>query len=117
MVLFRSRFHGVERASERERTPTLSIGANDVTPIRSAFSSHDSADNFLAMNALPQQQMTRLLTVVQELSLARDLPTVMAIIRLAARELVRADGATFVLRDDGKCYYVDEDAIPPLWKG
>src|SRR5581483_9662786 len=24
---------------------------------------------------------------------------------------------TFVLRDDDKCYYVDEDAIEPLWKG
>ena len=35
----------------------------------------------------------------------------------AARRLVGADGATFVLRDDDKCFYVDEDAVGPLWKG
>lgn len=34
-----------------------------------------------------------------------------------ARELVDADGATFVLRDERQCFYVDEDAIQPLWRG
>ncbi|HVZ36920.1 MAG TPA: GAF domain-containing protein, partial [Polyangiaceae bacterium] len=61
--------------------------------------------------------MERLIEVVQELSLARDLERVMAIVRTAARELTGADGATFVLRDGGFCHYVDEDAIEPLWKG
>ncbi|MGA8225170.1 MAG: diguanylate cyclase, partial [Xanthobacteraceae bacterium] len=37
--------------------------------------------------------------------------------RAAARELTGADGATFVLRDNGYCYYADENAISPLWKG
>ena len=37
--------------------------------------------------------------------------------RRAARELVSADGATFVLREGEHCAYVDEDAIAPLWKG
>lgn len=41
----------------------------------------------------------RLVEVVQELSLARDLDCIMAIVRRAARELTGADGATFVLRD------------------
>lgn len=59
----------------------------------------------------------RLVKVVQELSLARDLAAVMAIVRTAARQLTGADGATFVLRDQGRCYYADEDAIEPLWKG
>lgn len=59
----------------------------------------------------------RLIEVVQELSLARDLAGVMAIVRTAARRLTGADGATFVLRDHGRCYYADEDAITPLWKG
>ncbi|HTI68591.1 MAG TPA: response regulator [Candidatus Limnocylindria bacterium] len=54
---------------------------------------------------------------MQELSMARDLPTIMAIVRRAARELTGADGATFVLRDNGRCHYADEDAISPLWKG
>jgi len=38
-------------------------------------------------------------------------------VRAAARELCGADGATFVLRDGPYCYYADEDAISPLWKG
>jgi hypothetical protein len=42
--------------------------------------------------------MEHLILVVQELSLARDLETVMAIVRTAARRLTGADGATFVLR-------------------
>jgi len=58
-----------------------------------------------------------LVDAVQELSLARDLDAVTAIVRRAARALAGADGATFVLHDAGRCYYVDEDAIAPLWKG
>jgi signal transduction histidine kinase len=61
--------------------------------------------------------LERLVGVVQELSLARDLDSVMAIVRRAARELTGADGATFVLRDGDKCYYAEENAISPLWKG
>ena len=41
----------------------------------------------------------------------------MDIVRHAARQLVGADGATFVLRDGDKSFYADEDAIAPLWKG
>jgi hypothetical protein len=61
--------------------------------------------------------MERLVRVVQELSLARDLDTIMRIVREAARSLTGADGATFILRDGEQCYYADEDAIAPLWKG
>jgi diguanylate cyclase (GGDEF)-like protein len=60
---------------------------------------------------------TELLDVIQKLSLAKDLETIMYIVRKAARKLVGADGATFVLRDENQCYYADEDAIAPLWKG
>jgi signal transduction histidine kinase len=59
----------------------------------------------------------RLLTVVQQLSSARTDQAVREITRHAARRLLDADGATFVLRDGDRCYYVDEDAIAPLWKG
>jgi signal transduction histidine kinase len=63
------------------------------------------------------QAMEHLISVVQELSLARDLESVMRVVRRAARELTGADGATFVLLDGGFCHYADEDAIAPLWKG
>ncbi|QDP98112.1 GAF domain-containing protein [Microlunatus elymi] len=42
---------------------------------------------------------------------------VAAEVRHLARRSCRADGATFVLRDGDFCFYVDEDAIAPLWKG
>jgi signal transduction histidine kinase len=61
--------------------------------------------------------MGQLISVVQQLSLARDLPTIMDIVRRAARVLVNADGATFVLREGDRCFYAEEDAIAPLWKG
>lgn len=58
-----------------------------------------------------------LVNAVQDLSLARDLETLMYIVRKAARRCTGADGVTFVLRDDNMCFYADEDAIGPLWKG
>jgi diguanylate cyclase (GGDEF)-like protein len=61
--------------------------------------------------------MERLLQAVQELSLARSLPDIQRIVRTSARELTGCDGATFVLRDNDMCYYAEEDAIAPLWKG
>lgn len=61
--------------------------------------------------------IARLLQAVQELSLVRTLPEIQRIVRVAARQLVGCDGATFVLRDREQCYYADEDAIAPLWKG
>jgi len=59
----------------------------------------------------------KLIKMIQELSLARDLDTVTAIIRRGARELTGADGSAFILREGELCYYADEDAIAPLWKG
>jgi diguanylate cyclase (GGDEF)-like protein len=62
-------------------------------------------------------EMEYLIHVIQELSLARTLNEIIDIVRFSARKLANSDGATFILRDNGQCYYVDEDAIAPLWKG
>lgn len=56
-------------------------------------------------------------SVTARLRAAGDLITVQQIVRTAARRLAHADGATFVLRDVDHCFYADEDAISPLWKG
>lgn len=63
------------------------------------------------------QRLRRLAEVVEKIAAVHDLPSLMAIVRRAVRELTEADGATLVLRDNGQCHYVDEDAIGPLWKG
>ncbi|MDR3476283.1 MAG: HD domain-containing protein [Devosia sp.] len=55
--------------------------------------------------------------LILQLSMARGLPEIMGAVRTKARALIGADGITFVLRDGDKCFYADEDAITPLWKG
>lgn len=59
----------------------------------------------------------KLIGVIQELSKVRKLEDIISIIRIAARELISSDGVTFVLRDDNSCFYAEENAIGPLWKG
>jgi signal transduction histidine kinase len=60
---------------------------------------------------------TTLLTAVSDLSSARELSSVTKVVRVAARALTGADGVTFVLKEQDHCFYADEDAISPLWKG
>ena len=58
-----------------------------------------------------------LLSIISLLSRARSREQIMAIVSHGVRSLLQADGATFVLRDGDRCYYAEEDAISPLWKG
>jgi len=64
----------------------------------------------VADTAVPQR-------VLDQLHAAEDLAEVGIVARTAARALTGAKGATFVLRDGEHCFYADEDAIAPLWKG
>ncbi|MCE3296054.1 MAG: sensor histidine kinase [Crocinitomicaceae bacterium] len=54
---------------------------------------------------------------VQELYLAKDLESIARIACTAARKLTGAEGAAFVLREENQCYFMNEDAVSPLWKG
>jgi two-component system CheB/CheR fusion protein len=60
---------------------------------------------------------SNLVTAVTALAGARSLEEVTKAVRDCARELTNADGVTFVLRDGEECFYAEEDAIAPLWKG
>jgi GAF domain-containing protein len=55
--------------------------------------------------------------VARQLETAERLEDVQQIVKVAARKVGRAQGATFVLLDGDMCYYADEDAMSPLWKG
>jgi signal transduction histidine kinase len=72
---------------------------------------------FERIGGLQDEAAQTLVAAVQQLAMARDLADVQAIVRRAARRLTGADGATFVLREGNSCFYADEDAISPLWKG
>lgn len=63
------------------------------------------------------QNPLRLVEIIQSLSLTQSLDEIIAIVGSAAREIAEADGATFVLKENDHCHYVDEDAIEPLFKG
>lgn len=78
---------------------------------------HDFVINKKKYTLTDIHAIDELLQVVQSLSAAHDLDTVMDITRHSVRELIGSDGATFVLKDNGYCYYAEEDAISPLWKG
>lgn len=58
-----------------------------------------------------------LLSFVAGLAVVRTFEELTGVTTQAVRDLLGADGATFVLRDGECCFYVDEDAISPLWKG
>lgn len=54
---------------------------------------------------------------IEQLSQARALDDLIAILRIWARRVVGADGITVVLREGDHCHYVAEDAMEPLWAG
>ena len=70
------------------------------------------------MQIQDEVRASRVLTsTIEKLSSATELTQLTRIVAAAARTIANADGATFVLRDKDLCYYADEDAISPLWKG
>ena len=85
--------------------------------IRHALSRRGRAPATTSPRNRAAQGMQQLVSAIQRLSLARDLASIMEIVRHEARALVNADGASFVLRDGDRCFYADEEAIGPLWKG
>ena len=58
-----------------------------------------------------------LVETIEALSATRTIQDVAAVVRSAARRISGADGVCFVLRDHDQCWYLDEDAIGPMWKG
>ena len=61
--------------------------------------------------------MTNMRNLAAAFDGAQTLADVGAVVRVEARRCTGAQGATFVLREDNRCFYADEDAIAPLWKG
>lgn len=57
-----------------------------------------------------------LLETMGRLASAGGLGDVIEIVRISARNLIGAQGISFILRDGDTCHYVEEDAIGPLWK-
>lgn len=65
----------------------------------------------------PDEGLLTLIETIEALSATRTISEVADVVRKAARRISGADGVAFVLRDNEQCWYFDEDAIGPLWKG
>ena len=61
--------------------------------------------------------LAALVETIENLSAARTAEDVAAVVLSMARRICGADGLTVVLRDGDQCFYLDENAIGPLWKG
>ena len=57
------------------------------------------------------------LALTRALADCHDFEDLVASVAQRTRALVGADGATVVMRRNGRCHYVEEDAIGALWKG
>lgn len=66
---------------------------------------------------LRSERSAQLLEAIEKLAGACGMDDVVAILRATARRLVGADGIAVILREDEQCWYVEEDAVSPLWKG
>lgn len=62
-------------------------------------------------------RLAELAKVIERIAEIHDVQNLMEVVRGAVRQLTGADGVTLVLREGDQCYYADEDAIGPLWKG
>lgn len=111
---------------DTDKSNVLAAGAFDyiskeelellVPTIKNALNNVNKAASVAPLAELSDKS-SFLIETIQQLSECKSIDDVAAIVRHAARLLVGADGATFVLQERGRCYYADEEAIAPLWKG
>lgn len=65
-----------------------------------------------------RDERSRLLVdAVEKLAGAGEVDDVVSTLRSVTRRLVGADGIAVILREQEQCWYVEEDAMGPLWKG
>ncbi len=64
-----------------------------------------------------RRESALLAEVTRKLSALLDLGDVMRVVCGAARDLVNANGASFVLLEKDEVHYADVDAVAPLWRG
>jgi hypothetical protein len=70
-----------------------------------------------AANIMSNLLWTSLSDFARQLASARRMHEISRLVIHEVRQRVAADGVSFVLRDDETCYYIDNDAISPLWIG
>ena len=62
-------------------------------------------------------RLSHVLIASERLVTARSMDEVVGVLRDTARAAVGAEGVAVVVSEDGRCSYVAEDAVSPLWQG
>ena len=78
---------------------------------------HDSAGHSAFAERVRHERSDLLMEAIEKLAGAGGMDDVIATLRSTARRLIGADGIAVILREDEQCWYVEEDAMGPLWKG
>lgn len=109
----------VEIGREREKARTesrvaLAEAARSRTALLSVIEDQKLTEETLKRT---HENLKYLFETINTLSGVRTMEEIRRIIVMAARKLVQSDGTTFVLRKGESCWYAEEDAIAPLWKG
>lgn len=76
---------------------------------------HNQPPHFAAQ--VREERSRFLVEAIEKLAGAGEIDDVIAILRAIARRLIGADGIAVILREHEQCWYVEEDAMGPLWKG
>ena len=76
-----------------------------------------AGDGGVFAGEIHRERTALLIEAIEKLAGAGGMDDVVAILRATARRLIGADGIAVILREDEQCWYVEEDAMGPLWKG
>ncbi len=76
-----------------------------------------SAPQDTSSAAVVVRQQSLILAASERLATASSIAEVVTVLRETARAAAGADGIAVVLADHGRCAYVAEDAVSPLWEG
>ena len=76
-----------------------------------------AGDGGVFAGEIHRERTALLIEAIEKLAGAGGMEDVVAILRATARRLIGADGIAVILREDEQCWYVEEDAMGPLWKG
>jgi len=69
------------------------------------------------VDMIGDDRLFHVLNASERLAMAASVDEVVAVLRDTARATIGAEGVAVVIENDGRCFYVAEDAISPLWQG
>lgn len=70
-----------------------------------------------SVDLIDESRLSQVLKASERFSAATSEEEIVAVLRDTARAIVDAQGVAVVIQDEGRCSYVAEDAVVPLWQG